>query len=113
MRFVSFSSLVLSCGLFAQTPIRLQVDATDAPRRVFHVQMAIPVQPGPLTLLYPEWIPGEHGPTGPITDQTGLKFFANGKLLQWRRDDLNMYAIHVDVPAGVTTLEATLDYTSP
>ena len=54
------------CPMPAQTPMRLRVDATDAPRRLFHVQMTMPAKPGPLTLLYPEWIPGEHGPTGPI-----------------------------------------------
>ena len=50
--------------LCAQNPVRLRVDATDAPRRLFHVQMTIPARPGPMTLLYPEWIPGEHMPTG-------------------------------------------------
>lgn len=93
--------------------ITVAVDASDAPGRLFHSRLTIPVQPGPLTLFYPQWIPGEHGPTGPIADLTGLKFFANGERLQWRRDDVNMYAIHVNVPNGVTSLEATLDYTSP
>ena len=114
-------AVFLTAALFAQNApaprfpgeITVAVDASEAPGRLFHSRLTIPVQPGPLTLFYPEWIPGEHGPTGPIADQTGLKFVANGQPLQWRRDDVNMYAIHVDVPAGVTTLEATLDYTSP
>jgi predicted metalloprotease with PDZ domain len=116
-----FLAIFLAATLFAQNPaprhfpgeITVAVDASEASTRLFHSRLTIPVQAGPLTLLYPEWIPGEHGPTGPIADLTGLKFFANGERLQWRRDDVNMYAIHVDVPAGVTTLEATLDYTSP
>ena len=114
-------AIFLTAALFAQNApaprfpgeITVAVDASEAPGRLFHSRLTIPVQPGPLTLFYPEWMPGEHGPTGPIVDLTGLKFVANGQPLQWRRDDVNMYAIHVDVPAGVSILEATLDYTSP
>jgi hypothetical protein len=57
----------------ANSPIvTLSVDASDAPRKMFHAQLRIPATPGTLTLYYPKWIPGEHGPTGPITDLTGL-----------------------------------------
>jgi predicted metalloprotease with PDZ domain len=93
--------------------VRLNVDLREAPERIFHATMDFPVSPGPLTLVYPKWIPGEHGPTGPITDATGLHFRVNGKDLAWRRDDVDMYAFHVDVPAGATTLDVTLDYLSP
>src|ERR1041384_4166836 len=94
----------------ATTPIELQVDATDAPRRVLHAHMTIPVSAGPLTLYYPEWIPGEHGPTGPITDLVNLKFTAGRQTLAWQRDQADMYTFHLDVPTGVKTLEATLDF---
>jgi predicted metalloprotease with PDZ domain len=73
----------------------------------------IPAAPGPLTLLYPKWIPGEHGPTGPITNLVGLKFTAAGKPVAWRRDDLEMYAFHCQVPPGANALEVELDYVSP
>ncbi len=76
-------------------PIHVTVDVTDAPRKILHATLTIPVQPGPLTLLYPEWIPGEHGPTGPITDLAGIFIRANGNDLAWRRDDVNMFAFHV------------------
>lgn len=116
--------LFVSCSLLAQTPatnstqpypgtISVTVDASAASSKLFHAKLSIPVKPGPLVLLYPKWIPGEHGPTGPVIDLTGLKFSANGQPVQWRRDDIEMYAIHVDVPNGVNTLEASLDYTSP
>ena len=72
--------------------------------------MTFPVQPGPLTLVFPQWIPGEHGPTGPIDNFTGLVFTANGQNLPWRRDNVNMFAFHLDVPAGVTTLDAKADF---
>ena len=75
--------------------------------------MTIPTEPGTLTLYYPKWIPGEHGPTGPVQDLTGLKFSADGKSLAWRRDLLDGWTFHVDVPAGVSSIEASLDFISP
>ena len=99
--------------LFSQTAVKLRVDATDAPRRLFHVQMTMAVKAGPMTLLYPEWIPGEHGPTGPIVNLVGLKVEGGGKPIAWKRDSVNMYAFHLDVPAGVTSLEVAFDFISP
>ena len=93
--------------------VALSVDASDAPRKIFHAQMRIPAKPGTLTLYYPKWIPGEHGPTGPITDLTGLKFTASGKTLKWRRDRLDGFTFHVEVPAGENEVVANLDYASP
>jgi predicted metalloprotease with PDZ domain len=93
--------------------ITLSVDATEAPRKLFHARITMPVSPGPLTLVYPEWIPGEHGPTGPIVNLAGLKFIAGGKTISWRRDDVDMYAFHLEVPAGVTELQVALDFLSP
>ena len=116
MRIPTFALLALcSVPLGAQNPgvARLSVDATDAPRRLFHVRLTMPVKPGPATLLYPEWIPGEHGPTGPIVNLVGLKIQGGGNTIAWRRDSVNMYAFHVDVPAGVTSLDAVFDFISP
>ena len=93
--------------------ITLSVDASDAPRKIFHAQLTIPASAGTLTLYYPKWIPGEHGPTGPIQDLTGLKFTANGQTLQWRRDLLDGWTFHVEVPAGVSAVNASLDFVSP
>ena len=87
--------------LAANAPtVTLSVDASEAPRKIFHAQLRIPAEPGTLTLYYPKWIPGEHGPTGPIQDLTGLKFTASGKTLKWRRDLLDGWTFHVEVPAG-------------
>ncbi|HKW74599.1 MAG TPA: hypothetical protein VJN64_03670, partial [Terriglobales bacterium] len=94
-------------------PVKLMVDATHAPEKILHAELQIPVQPGELTLVYPKWIPGEHGPTGPITDLTGVEFFAAGQRLTWRRDLVNMNAFHLTIPAGVQTLEAKLDLVMP
>jgi len=97
----------------ASTPIRLSVDLRESARRIFHARMVLPVKPGPLALLYPKWIPGEHAPDGPITDVVGLKFTANGKTVSWLRDNVNMYMFHIEVPAGVTSIEIAYDYLSP
>jgi predicted metalloprotease with PDZ domain len=97
----------------ASQATRLVVDATHAPQKILHAQLQIPVSSGPLTLVYPKWIPGEHGPTGPIVDVTGLEFSANGQRLTWRRDLTDMYTFHLTVPQGVSTLEAKLDAVLP
>jgi predicted metalloprotease with PDZ domain len=98
----------------AQPPgtIKLAVDASEAPRRIFHAQLDIPAGPGPLTLYYPQWIPGEHEPSGPIGDLMGLVFTAEGKPLAWRRDLVNIYAFHMVVPPGATSVRVELDYVS-
>ncbi|HXM20552.1 MAG TPA: hypothetical protein VN948_04705 [Terriglobales bacterium] len=93
--------------------ITIAVDATEALRKIFHAQMTIPAAPGTLTLYYPKWIPGEHGPTGPVQDLAGLKFTANGQTLKWRRDLLDGWTIHIEVPAGISAVKASLDFISP
>jgi len=114
MRILPLALLAALCApLHGQTPVRLRVDASDAPRRLFHVQMTMPAKAGPLTLLYPEWIPGEHGPTGPLVNLMGLKMQGAGQTIAWKRDSVNMYAFHVDVPAGVSSLDIAFDFISP
>jgi predicted metalloprotease with PDZ domain len=93
--------------------ITLAVDATDAPRQVFHAHLTMAVSPGPLTLYYPKWIPGEHGPNGPLAEVAGLKLAVDGAPLPWRRDPVDMFAFHVTVPAGGRSLAADLDFLSP
>jgi predicted metalloprotease with PDZ domain len=105
--------LAMAANVRAQNPpgpIHLVVDATQAPQKILHARMTIPVEPGPLTLYYPKWIPGEHAPDGPITDLAGLKFSAGGKVISWRRDLVDMFAFHLDVPAGIETLDVDLDF---
>ncbi|HSB18038.1 MAG TPA: hypothetical protein VLE22_26540 [Bryobacteraceae bacterium] len=99
--------------LFAEPPITLSVDLTDAPRRLTHASLSIPAKPGPLTLLYPKWVPGEHGPTGPIADLVDLEIKAGGKPLAWRRDPVDMYAFHCEVPPGAASVDVSLSFVSP
>jgi predicted metalloprotease with PDZ domain len=98
----------------ANTPtVTIAVDATTAPRKIFHATLQIPATPGDLTLYYPKWIPGEHAPDGPVVDLTGLFFKANSQTLKWRRDTLDGFTIHVEVPQGVSEVQADLDFLSP
>ena len=93
----------------AGAPMTLVVDARDATHNILHVRMEVPVHPGPLTLDYPEWIPGEHGPTGPINSVAALRVTANGTAVPWQRDLVDMYAFHIDVPSGASALDVTFD----
>lgn len=93
----------------AQKPIQIVADLSDAPRKLYHAEIDLPVKPGPLALTTPQWIPGHHMPSGPVSDITGVVFTANGKTLPWRRDDVDLYEFHLTIPQGVTTLHAHLD----
>jgi len=112
--FKKYTLVVLFfCSLTARAQVntveRLSVDATDAPRNILHATLIVPVSPGALTMVYPKWIPGNHRPTGPIQNFTGLHFKAGGKELEWQRDLEDMYAFHLQIPAGATELEASYD----
>jgi len=103
----SSHALAASSGL-----IELDVDASEVARRIVHAQLVIPAKPGPMILVYPKWIPGEHGPTGPITDLAGLNVTAGGREIAWHRDETDMYAISCQVPAGAASVEVSLDFLS-
>lgn len=127
MRFLSMClSVVLLCGAVpirasvptpSATPypgtIALAVDLTDLAHRVFRVHEELPVTPGPMTLLYPQWLPGNHAPTGPLPALAGLAISANGQRLEWRRDRVDLYAFHVEVPAGANRLTLDFQFVSP
>src|SRR5580692_7022806 len=106
---------VVAVSAFGATPptVTIAVDATHAPRKIFHASLNIPAAPGDLTLYYPKWIPGEHAPDGPVIDLAGLKFSAGGKTLKWRRALDDGFTLHVEVPAGTTEIAAELDFLSP
>ena len=94
--------------------IRLNVDATDVERHIFRVRETIPVRAGePLVLLYPQWLPGNHSPSGPIDKLAGLMIHANGARVEWVRDPVDVFAFHVAVPAGATSLDVDFQFVSP
>jgi predicted metalloprotease with PDZ domain len=88
---------------------RLHVDASDAPRNILHSTVTIPITGTSVTLVYPKWIPGNHRPTGPIQNVTGLHIKANGQELEWTRDLVDMWAFHLQAPAGTHELEVSFD----
>lgn len=127
-RFIIITSLMAAPGAFAQSSpnapaaslaptypgtLQLDVDASDVTRRIQSVHEVLPVKPGPLTLWYPKWIPGNHAPTGPINQIAGLMIRGNGQTIPWRRDPGDMYAFQLDVPVGVSALDIRFQYLSP
>ena len=92
--------------------IHLAVDATDLTRHIFRVKETVPVQAGSLTLLYPKWHPGTHSPTGRIDGLAGLVIQANGRRVEWVRDTVDVYAFHINVPAGATSLDVEFQFLS-
>ena len=124
LRFpLCFSAVALAATALAQTPdpidqtypgtINLNVDLTDAARKIFRVHEVIPAQPGPLVLHYPKWIPGEHGPTGTLEAVTGVVVTAGGERVQWRRSLTDMYSLQLEVPPGAKAIEVDFQYLSP
>lgn len=104
--------LFLAVPAWAQsqtTPIQITVDLSEAPRKLYHAEIDLPVTAGPLALTTPKWIPGTHQPLGPVASIAGVVFTANGQPIVWRRDDVDLYQFHVTIPEGVTTLHAHLD----
>ena len=93
--------------------ISLSVDLTNVNDRVLNVHETIPVKPGEITLLYPEWLPGTHSPSNPVANMAGLVATTDGRRVSWLRDRLNMWAFHIDVPKGATTLELSFQYLAP
>ncbi len=104
---------VFTPGCSAQAPIRLTVDTREAAKKIYHVRMTLPVGPGPLTLFFVKWIPGEHSPSGQIVNLVGLRMSAGGKPIEWRRDDVDMFAFHCNVGGGVKELDVSFDMLSP
>ena len=93
--------------------IKLTVDATNTAQGIFRVKETIPVaKAGPMALLFPKWLPGKHGPRGEIEKLAGLVIRANGRVLPWRRDPVDVFAFHIDVPGGAKTLDVDFQFIS-
>jgi predicted metalloprotease with PDZ domain len=111
--FLLFPALSSLADVEVAKPIAVQADATQISRKIVHAHLVMPVKPGPLTLFYPKWIPGEHTPTGPIQGLVDLQLSANGKRVPWRRDLVDLYTIRCEIPAGTANLDIDLDYLIP
>ncbi|MFA7586679.1 MAG: peptidase M61 [Novosphingobium sp.] len=93
----------------------LEIDATDTQRGIYRVTQTIPLAADTrrVTLLFPQWLPGNHGPRGPLAELVDLRFSADGKAASWQRDSVEVNAFHIDLPAGARTLTARFVHTSP
>jgi predicted metalloprotease with PDZ domain len=94
----------------AMMTMTVDVDASEITRGIAHVHESIPVAAGPLTLVYPKWLPGEHSPNGPIVNVAAFAVSTGGTPVAWRRDLVDLYAFHLTVPAGVRALDVTFDF---
>src|SRR5262249_34424576 len=112
MMFRLIALLVSFTGSMFAAPIVLQVDATEVPRKIYHAELHIPAAPGPLTLFYPKWIPGDHAPSGPINDLAGLRISAGGQPLFWKRDSMELFAFQIDVPHKASSVDVELGFVS-
>lgn len=96
--------------------LRLHVDTSDTQHGVFKVEETIPVPPEfagkKMALLFPKWLPGKHAPRGEIEKLAGLEIRANGQVLAWKRDPIDVFAFWVDVPAGATALDVRFQFLS-
>jgi predicted metalloprotease with PDZ domain len=109
LRAVFLVLFACAASAAAQVNIRLDIDASEAFRNIVHVKEVLDVRGGDIDLFYPKWIPGEHAPDGTINDMVNFFVNANGKALAWRRDDVEMFAFHVSVPAGIRQIEVSFD----
>jgi predicted metalloprotease with PDZ domain len=124
MKKIVLAFLITICALAAPTAqapstesrvtgtITLALDVRETPRKLLHARETLDVTPGALTLVYPKWLPGEHSPDGPIDDLVGLNFTAAGRSLPWRRDAVDLFAFHVDIPQGASRLDVSFDFLS-
>ena len=93
--------------------IVMKVDASNTAQNFYRIQQTIPAKPGKMTLLFPQWVTAQHGPTGALNQFAGFKVSANGKTLSWRRDNVNVYAFHIEVPSGAKTIEVEYQHLAP
>jgi hypothetical protein len=115
IRAAALASAFLACAgalaARAAEPIVLEIDTTKAPtQNVIFTHEIVPVQPGRTVLYYPKWIPGEHSAAGPIANLSGIVITANGAPVTWRREPHDLYALDVDVPAGISSLDVAFTY---
>src|ERR1700750_1430536 len=106
-RLLVFLSLAVAvtATASAQPPWQLQIDARDVTHGIQQAKLHLPVHSGPLTLAYPKWIPGEHAADGPLTQLMSLQITGGGEPIPWRRDSLDPFLFHLNVPSGVSELD--------
>ncbi len=103
------AALAMVLGSVSAADLNVRLDAREIARKHIHTDLSLAVKPGPVVLVFPQWIPGEHGPTGPLNTLIGMTIRAGGQQLTWQRDPREMFQVTVKVPAGATRLDISLD----
>ena len=93
--------------------IQMSVDATDIGRHIVRVHESLTGLKGDIVLLYPQWLPGDHGPDGHIDRFAGLRIAAGGANIPWVRDTVNVFAFHAHLPAGSGAVSVDFQYLAP
>lgn len=106
---VAITAVATSAQDRSAPAMTLVVDETQAARRIAYVHEEIRVRPGMLALAYPRWIPGEHGPTGPVQQFAALRVRSAKAALPWTRDPDDIYTIHVEVPPNTDRITVDFD----
>jgi len=111
LEFVAMTAIAASASAQDKSApaMTLVVDQTQGARRIAFVHEEIRVRPGAVALAYPKWIPGEHGPTGPIQQFAALRIHSGSENLSWTRDPEDIYTIHVEVPANTDRISVDFD----
>jgi predicted metalloprotease with PDZ domain len=91
-------------------PVALTVQLPSPEQKILYVDEVMPARPGPLTLYYPKYIPGDHAPDGPIGAMTGLEVTAGGKRIAWHRDEVDMFTFHLTVPTNADRIEIRFEF---
>src|SRR5947209_18292686 len=104
LKLLTFVGAAAALGgpVMGQKPIKITADLTDAPRKLYHAEVDLPVSGTEMVLTTPKWIPGNHRPTGPVEDITGVVFTVGGKPVEWRRYEAELFALHVTVRRSAT-----------
>jgi predicted metalloprotease with PDZ domain len=93
-------------------PVALTVRLLNPKQKILYVDEVMPVRPGPLTLYYPKYTPGDHAPDGPIGTMMGLEVTAGGQRIAWHRDEVDMFTFHLTVPADADRIDIRFQFAS-
>ena len=105
-----FAGMIFAHSASAAT-MKASVDATDITRGLLKASTEYRVSSGVFELYYPQWIPGIHGPKGPIENLAEISVsIRNGKRIDWQRDPHDVYKFLIHVPRGVRRIIVDTTY---
>ena len=103
----------------AAAPMTLVVDAREVSRNIVHMRLDVPITGGPVRMVFPKWVPGQHAPANPVVDLVVLRGEAGGTRVTWERDPVDLFAFTFAAPKNARLLTLHYDallsagYTTP